>query len=104
VDLKTSGSTVWIDNYRCHFLNTKLTVQREILDAVTVTNEEITVTVIKVKATFDPLMVTPDKYLLNPILHEHSNLRGEAGNTPPLVSDGLRPLNLASLLVSGGEL
>jgi len=105
LDFKSSGSIVWIDDYRFQLMNTQPVIQLDLIDAVTVTNEEMPVTVATMKATIDPLVVRSNKkYLLNPVLPEHMKLRGEHGNGPPLIPYGLGSINLASLLVPGGEL
>ena len=101
---ETSGSIVSIDGYRFPLIEKDPIINLDVIEAVTVTNEEQAITVIRIKTIVDPQKIQSDKqYRFNPILPNNIEFIGQNG-TPALIPYGQGSTNLAPLLTFGNEL
>ena len=106
LDFKTSGSLIFLGGYRFPLIPTDQTILLEVVDAVTVTDKEIPITVINVKPVNESISVRPNKtYLLSPILDDNSNFRrAQPHQVEALVPNGSESLGLGPSLGEGSEL
>ena len=105
LDFVLSGSNISLGGYTFPLLNPKTIIELDVVDAVTVTNEETPVTIITVRGTVDPLLIKSDKkYLLNPILINDFEFSELNGTKPVLAPLGLGLSNLTPFMALGTEL